>query len=156
VLKKKLFGATLVAFLLCLFAREAGACSCREQTVREKFRSSDAVFVGKVIELTPVEPTKDFPIAMYLVKFEVERSWKGARGRVVTAVADFDQPGFCGDLKLAAGGSYLIYAPREKGRLRVLTDCGPNMHVGYAGEEMKRLSSFGFRAKARLYPYPKF
>jgi hypothetical protein len=150
-----LFGATLAAFLFLLSGAQAHACSCADFSVREKFRYSDAVFVGKVVELSHIEPTKDFPMAMYLVRFEVERRWKGAKGREVRAIADFDQPGFCGDLKLAVGGRFLIYAPRERGELRVLTDCGPNRNVVYAGEEMKRLDSFWLRAKARLYPYPK-
>jgi hypothetical protein len=128
-----------------------------EFSVRHRFRYSDAVFVGKVLELTPTEPTKDFPIAMYVVKFEVERRWKGARGREVTAIADFDQKGWCGDLNLTVGERYLIYAPREKGRLRVLTDCGPNRDLKWkeTGAEIKQLDSFWLRTKARLYPYPK-
>jgi hypothetical protein len=155
-MKKRLFGVTFAALLLCLSARAAGACSCGGYSLREKFRDADAVFVGQVVELTPYGPTKDFPMAMYLVRFEVGRSWKGSPGREVTAVADVDMPVMCGDLKLAVGESFLIYAPREKGRLRVLTDCGPNMNVKYADKEMKRLGSFGLRAKAWLYPYPKF
>ncbi|HEX7957186.1 MAG TPA: hypothetical protein VF508_09600 [Pyrinomonadaceae bacterium] len=147
---------TAAAFLLLLCAPAARACSCGEQSVRQKFRYSDAVFLGRVVELTPFGPTEDFPLAVSLVRFEVERRWKGAKARELTGVADFDQPGFCGDLKLAVGGRYLIYAPREKGRLRVLTDCGPNTTAEYAGPEMKRLDSLWFRTTARLYPFPKF
>jgi hypothetical protein len=158
VWKMKVFGLAVAAVLLCLSAREAPACSCGEFSVRQKFRSSDAVFVGRVVELTPFGPTKEFPLAMHLVRFEVERRWKGARGREVTAVADFDSPGMCGDLKLEVGGRYLIYAPSEKGRLRVYADCGPNLDLKWkeAAGEMKRLDSFWLRAKARLYPYPRF
>ena len=151
---KKALKVTLAALLLSLCAPAVCACSCADPSVREKFRAADAVFLGKVVEMTPFGPTKDFPLAMYLVRFEIERRWKGARGREVMAVADFDQPGWCGDLNLAVGGRFLIYAPREKGRLRVLTDCGPNRNLKYAGEEMKRLGSFWFRSGARLYPYP--
>ena len=154
--KKRACGVALAAFLLCLSAREVYACSCADPSVREKFRAADAVFVGKVLEMTPYGPTEDFPLAIYLVRFGVERRWKGSVGREVTAVADFDMPNMCGDLKLAVGETFLIYAPREKGRLRVLTDCGPNRNVKYAGEEMKQLGSFWFRSYARLYPYPKF
>ena len=153
---KRAHAVTAAAFLLLLVcAPDAHACSCGEQSVRDKFRYSDAVFLGRVVELTPFGPTDDFPMAMYVVRFEVERRWKGAKGHEVTAVADFDSPGMCGDLNLAVGGRYLIYAPREKGRLRVLTDCGPNTTAEYAGPEMKRLGSFRLRALASLYPYPK-
>jgi hypothetical protein len=155
VSKKRVFGVTVAALLFSFYVPAAYACSCADPSVREKFRRADAVFVGKVVEMTPIEPSKEFPMAIYNVRFEVERHWKGARGREVTTVADFDIPGMCGDLKLAVGESFLIYAPRENGRLRVLGDCGPNRNVRYAGEEIKRLGSFWFRAKARLYPYPK-
>ena len=158
MLGKTIFWAALVVLLACACPRQALACSCAEFSVRHKFRHSDAVFVGKVVEMGPFGPTKEFPLAVYLVRFEVERRWKGARGREVTAVADFDRPGWCGDLNLTVGERYLIYAPREKGRLHVHTDCGPNLDLKWteAAEEMKRLGSVALRAKARLYPYPKF
>jgi hypothetical protein len=153
---KRAHAVTAAALLLLICAPAAHACSCGEQSVRQKFRYSDAVFLGRVVEMSPFGPTEDFPVAMYVVRFAVERRWKGAASREVTAVADFDQPGFCGDLKLAVGGRFLIYAPRHKGRLHVFTDCGPNTTFEYAGEEMKQLGSFWFRSYARLYPYPKF
>ena len=152
---KRAIGTLLVGFLVTLSAPEVFACSCASFSVREKFRHSDVVFLGKVVEMTPFEPTKDFPLAIHLVRFEVEKSWKGDVGREVTAVADIDIPVMCGDLNLAVGESYLIYAPREKGRLRVLTDCGPNLNAKHAGREMKQLGGFWLRARARLYPYPK-
>ncbi|HEX8283026.1 MAG TPA: hypothetical protein VF588_06710 [Pyrinomonadaceae bacterium] len=155
-MKRALGVALFAALLLSLNAREARACSCADFSVRQKFRGADAVFLGRVVELTPFGPTEDFPAAMYLVRFEVERRWKGDAGREVTAVADVDIPNMCGDLKLAVGESYLIYAPREKGRLHVYGDCGPNRDAKDAGDEMKRLGGFWFRVRARLYPYPEF
>ena len=153
---KRAFGLTAAAVLVSLCSQAALACSCARQSARQKFRHSDAVFLGRVVELSPFAPTEDFPLAAYLVRFAVERRWKAAKDAELTGVADFDQPGFCGDLKLAVGKSYLIYAPRDKGRLRVLTDCGPNITAEDAGEEMRRLDGFWFRAFARTYPYPKF
>jgi|SRR5919205_65185 hypothetical protein len=153
-MKGEVFGVCVAALLLCLCSADALACSCMVYSVRHNFRHSDAVFVGKVVEVTPLEPTDDFPLAASLVRFEVERRWKGARGREVTAVADVGMAG-CAPLSLSVGESFLIFAPREKGRLHVTTWCGPSMKVGNAAEEMKRLDSFWLRASARLYPYPK-
>ncbi|MCA1618299.1 MAG: hypothetical protein LC795_03085 [Acidobacteria bacterium] len=152
---KKVILSLLAVCFVSACAPEAFACSCAGFSVRQKFREADAVFLGRVAEMTPFGPTEDFPMAMYLVRFEVEKRWRGDVGRGVTAVADVDMPVMCGDLNLAVGESYLIYAPREKGRLRVLTDCGPNLNAKYADEEMKRLGGFWLRARARLYPYPK-
>lgn len=154
---KRAHAAALAACLLTAFAPAAHACSCGSPSLRSRFRHSDAVFIGKVVEMSPVQPSEDFPLAVSVVRFEVERRWKGARGREVAALADFDSPGMCGDLKLAVGERYLIFAPREKGRLRVYTDCGPNRDAGWdqAADEMKRLDGFWFRFGSRFYPYPK-
>lgn len=51
--------------------------------------------------------------------------------------------------------THLIYAPLEKGRLLVVTNCGPNRSAEHAAGEIKQLKSFWFRLFARLYPYPK-
>ena len=146
-----------IAFILSpllLGAAEARACSCGDPSVREKFRTSDSVFVGRVTELRGFGPTDDFPLAEYLVKFKVERRWKGHDGPELSAVANFDRRGWCGDLNLTVGERYLIYAARTKGRLLIETDCGPNLNVKDAEGEVRRLNGFWFRLFARLYPYP--
>jgi hypothetical protein len=141
--------------ILLLCPPAALACSCSDPGVRERFRAADYVFVGRVIEMSPLAPDDVSPLAVSLVKFSVEGQWKGSKKAEVTAVADFDMPGMCGDLNLAVGGRYLIYAPVEKGRLLVHADCGPNRVAEYAAGEIKQLRSFWFRLFARLYPYPK-
>lgn len=141
--------------LLPLCAPAALACSCGDPGVRARFRAADFVFVGRVLEMKPAEPDEASPTAVSLVRFEVEGQWKGAKRTEVVAVADYDMPGMCGDLNLAVGRRYLIYAPVEKGRLRVGADCGPNRDAEYAAREIKKLKSFWFRLFARVYPYPK-
>jgi hypothetical protein len=131
-------------------------CSCADPSQREKFRSANAVFLGKAIEIKEyTDPDKDFQMFIQTVKFEVRKQWKGAKKPEIVALAAFDLPGWCGDLNLTVGESYLIYAAREKGRLLVYTDCGPNRNVKYAWEEIKQLKNFWFRFFARLYPYPQ-
>ncbi len=146
-----------IVFMLSLFllsASEALSCSCADPSVREKFRAANSVFIGQVIEMTPFPPNDDFPPAEYMIRFKVERQWKGSKKSEVVAISDFDRPGWCGDLNLAVGRRYLIYAHRKKGRLLIYTDCGPNMNIQYAGEEIKRLNNRWFRVFAHLYPYP--
>ena len=96
---KRTLRVVLAVFFLAQCATDAFACSCADPSVREKFRAADAIFLGRVVEMNPFEPNKDFPLGMYLVRFEVERRWKGDVGREVTAVADFDSPGMCGDFR---------------------------------------------------------
>ncbi len=152
--KTRAFGFAVVALLLCHAG--AAACTCNTFSVREKFRRAGAVFVGKVVEKTPTRPSEEFPSAASVVRFEVERRWKGAEGREVTAVADFDAPYACSTLTLTVGARYLIYAQREQGRLHVYTECSESGAAESAADEVKRLDSFWFRTKARLYPYPRF
>jgi hypothetical protein len=148
--------SALLFWMLALSASSAYPCSCADPSQREKFRRASAVFIGRVIEITDYnDPDEDFVLFTNRVKFKVERQWKGARKPEVTALASFDSPGMCGDLNLAVGEEYLVYADREKGRLLFYTDCGPNRNSKYAEDEIKRLNSFWFRFVARLYPYPK-
>jgi hypothetical protein len=153
---KNAFKLAAVVFLFTLHAPDAFACSCADPSVRRKFRDADAVFVGEVVEMSSFGPNDDFPLATNLAKFKVERHWKGSNESEITTVVNFDSPGMCGDLKLAVGERFLIYAERKKGRLLIQTDCGPNRNLKYAGEELKKLNSFRFRLFARFYPYPKF
>jgi hypothetical protein len=140
--------------LILFGAAEAFACSCANPSVREKFRAANSVFIGQVTELNAFGPTNDFPLAEYLVKFKVEKRWKGSKKPEISAIANFDRRGWCGDLNLTVGERYLIYADHERGQLLIQTDCGPNMNLKDAGDEMKRLDDFWFWLFARLYPYP--
>ena len=151
---KRLFHLAFTTAVILISAQEVFPCSCADPSVREKFRAADSVFLGSLIEMSPTNPTKDFPLAANMVKFKVEKRWKGAGKSEIMALANYDQPGWCGDLNLMAGEKYLIYAAREKGRLVIYTDCGPNRNFKYAAEEIKRLKGFWFRFFARLYPYP--
>lgn len=151
---KGLFHLAFTIAVILMSAQEALPCSCAEPGVREKFRAADSVFVGSLMEMSPSNPTEDLPLAAYTVKFKVERRWRGARKSEITAVANYDRPGWCGDLNLTVGERYLIYAEREKGRLLIYTDCGPSLNSKYAAEEIKRLNGFWFRFFARMYPFP--
>jgi len=151
---KRLLRLGFAIAVILISAPEVFPCSCADPSVREKFRAADSVFLGSLIEINPTNPTEDFPLAANMVKFRVEKRWKGARKPEIVALANYDQPGFCGDLSLMLGERYLVYADREKGQLVIYTDCGPNRNFKYAGKEIERLNGFWFRFFARLYPYP--
>jgi hypothetical protein len=145
----------LLALLTCS-APIAFSCSCADPSQREKFREANTVLLGEVTEIRESKETdKNFSTYPFLVRFKVERQWKGAKKQEFVALADYDNPGMCGDLDLKVGERFLIYAYREKGRLLIVTDCGPNRRAEYAEEEIEKLDSFWFRMFARLYPFPK-
>lgn len=149
----------LISLLLLTFGSSlVYACSCGELSQRQRFRASNAVFLGEVIEYKErpyleTDKLKGYP---FQVTFKVERQWKGKRQSQITALADFDMVGMCGDLDLNVGQRLLIYAPREHGQLVIIRDCGPNEYAEYAKDEIKSLNNFLFRTYTFFYPFPKF
>ncbi len=135
--------------MLTFSVANARACSCADPSQREKFRKADYVFLGEAIEIGGSD-VEDF---VYAVKFKIEKQWKGSRLPEPVINFTFDSPGSCGDLKLAKGERFLIYAYREKQNLVSYTDCGPNMNARYAAASIKKLQSFWFRLSARISPF---
>jgi hypothetical protein len=119
------------------------SCSCADPSVRNKFRSANSVFIGHVVDMSPFN-SDDFPLGTSLVKFKVEKQWKGPRRPAIPGIADVDEPGMCSDLNLTVGKRYLIYASSEKGRLRIYTDCGPNRAAEHAEDEVSNSKGSGF------------
>jgi len=146
---KSLARAILLLSLLAIGSSPVSACSCSDPSRREKFRTADYVFLGQVIEIVDSN-VKDFA---YAVTFTVDRQWKGSKLRQPLVNFTFDNPGWCGDLHLAKGERFLIYAYREKQELVTYTDCGPNLEAKYAGTDVKNLNRFWFRFFARVFPF---
>jgi hypothetical protein len=153
----------LVFFLVLLisFADLVYACHCSSSSQQQRFRAANTVFIGEVIEFKvrpdlETETNQNLKYIPYQVTFNVEKQWKGKRQSKITALADYDSPGFCGDLDLQAGKRFLIYAPRNYGHIIVYRDCGPNRDIENARSEIKNLSNFFFQTYTFLYPFPKF
>jgi hypothetical protein len=137
---KVLAQVTLMLVMLLLNAASAYSCSCADPSPREKFRAAKAVFVGKIIDVKPsAEKKGDLQYFPEVVKFSVEKQWKGARKSEIIVLASYDWIGMCGDLELIVGEQYLVYAHRKQGRLVIHRDCGPNMFLRYAADEIKVL-----------------
>jgi hypothetical protein len=130
-------------------AATVSPCSCAGYTEREKFRKADYVFLGQVVEIA--DSGQDYFV--YAVKFKVEKQWKGARKAERIVNFDYDTPRMCGDLNLAKGKSFLIYAYRKPEGLISYTDCGPNLQIEDAAGSMKKLNQPMYRFLARLYRF---
>jgi len=139
--------------LLTTSASAAYACSCGDPTVREKFRTSDLVFTGRVTDIRELRPIQD-PF-VYSVTLQIDRQWKGPKTRDVNVLWAFDSPGWCNDLPLNKDERYLIYTSRHDGSYGVYPDCGTNYLAKYHSTEIAKLNGFWFRAWARLFPYPR-
>ena len=137
----------IAAFILvALSASSVLACSCADPSQRKKFRTADYVFLGTAVRMADSH-VQDFA---YAVTFNVERQWKGPKLHEPLVNFTFDSPGMCGDLHLAEGQRFLIYAYRQNHDLISYTDCGPNLQAQYADGEVRHLNKFWFRFFARV------
>lgn len=85
------------------------ACTCAPPgTPTEELQKSDAVFIGSVIDLTPVNRDQSGIFLFHKIKFEVKSSWKGVDlGEVIVTTAA--QSGMCG-FAFEQDSTYLVYA----------------------------------------------
>jgi len=85
------------------------ACTCAPPgTPTEELQKSDAVFIGTVIDLTPVNRDQSGMFLFHKVKLEVKSYWKGVNLGEVT-VTTAAQSGMCG-FAFEQGSTYLVYA----------------------------------------------
>ncbi len=96
----------LVAFTLMGFIHQVFACECEGDfaRVKEKFRRSRVVFVGKVMGIERLEAEAN-------VEFQVLRSYKGSTSEklVLSTVAVGSMAAVCG-YEFQVGEEYLVYA----------------------------------------------
>jgi len=124
----------LLAFVIAWNALPASSplCSCIVPEVPEAFEQAKSVFVGEVIEI--VEPaTSDekaaLPDRFYVVRFKVEKSWKGAFFSSEIDVLSDQGRGCFAYPKVTKGERYLVYADpafengSESRRLLIITSC---------------------------------
>ena len=110
-MKKLLFTITCFVSVVVFGQVMAQACSCElpqanstlKRQVRTAYKSSLAVFVGRVIDVVSLSETHSV-----IVKMRVDRSWKGNLQNEVT-LATGQGGGDCG-YKFEVGQSYLVYA----------------------------------------------
>ena len=142
--------------LLCLFLMPiyVVSCSCVEQNTRQKFRAAQSVFLGTVIDTSPAHFAGELSTFFDLVRFRVDRQWKGNKKKEITLAAQYDVPGMCNDLPIDKGQQILVYATKREGQLVLYRECGPNLPAKSAGDEIKQLDSFWFRLYARVFPFP--
>lgn len=134
----------LMGILLCLVgsAGQGLACTCmdRKGDPAYGFKSSAAVFAGKVIAINEVEPPalpggpKDLA-----VKIRVEKSWKLVRADEVT-VFTINTDGLCG-FTFTVGERYLVYA--YLGEHLGTTICMRTGLLAYAQEDLEYLRHRG-------------
>ena len=119
------------AFCLTPTVRGASAaCDCKKSlTPGEARKQAEAVFVGTVVESHRELTQGGFE---WRVKLSVEQSWKGAEAdEVVIYVTKNDD---CA-VSFEAGKKYLVYAWRQEGRGRLMTNACSRTRLAEVGSE---------------------
>jgi hypothetical protein len=130
----------LAACLAPADARAAG-CECKKSlTPSEARKQSEAVFVGTVVEAHRERTQGGYE---WRVKLSVEQSWKGADGEDVIVYVLGDD---CA-VSFEAGKRYLVYARRQEGRGRLVTDsCARTTAFDAGSEDLQKLGAGRQRA----------
>jgi hypothetical protein len=121
------------------------------------------MFSGHVISVTEdksfLPPKLNAPAAVqklidstkrYIVRFELERRFKGVGGKTVDLFA-YQSNGPCDGMIFGVGERWLIYAYRKPEGLTDGGLCSRTKKLDESSEEYKALGSFWFRTRARLF-----
>lgn len=125
---RQLVCSALLLSLMALGAADAAACECGGKGApRQELRKAKAVFIGEVVEIKGGVNNEP-----YLVKFEVERHWKGVKGPSTTVLSP---GGLCG-ISFGVGQRWLVYAYGDE----LWTDtCRRTTQVAHATEDLEAL-----------------
>ena len=111
--------------LFVLSANAASACSCAPTTPQQSIQNSEAVFSGRVVDVTEQSPPERRPgrrnedpnfLNGVKVTFEVSEVWKGNSERRLV-VTTSDSSASCG-YSFQEGQEYLVYASAEDAQLQ--------------------------------------
>jgi hypothetical protein len=128
------------------------ACSVTISPLRKDFRWADTIFVGEVTDILDkpdgIYGTERYPV-FGIVKFRVEKSWKGSNEDELTIPSDVAGGRYCPDDfdSFKKGEKYLVFAKRN------YVPFGMSTKLQFAEDKLRRLDSFWFRTWARVYPY---
>jgi len=150
-MKRSLCFLSFNLFALWLPAQVAFGCSVDFPSLREEFRGARHVFVAQVVDI------QDPPRALVgakekgifgVVKFEIEKSWKGTKAKEIALFSNVGGSVCPGDFDyFKKGEKYLVFADRD------YVDYTSTKRLEWAKDKMRRLDGFWFRTWARIYPF---
>ncbi len=117
----------LLVFIFLGNSQPTYACSCFPP--KDPYKISKAVFFGQLAEIAQKDN-----LSRRLLKFKVERYWKGPEEERLSVVTTAVAP--CG-YNFRVGEKYLIYAGEEKGQLET-APCRI-LHVDSAERDLQKL-----------------
>jgi hypothetical protein len=142
----KLIKLTICSLLFLFGSSAAYSCSCNYPEVHERLKSSDIVFLGRVLDIAPLfvkDQRKDEWWGIEAIaSLKVEKQYKGNKVSKIKVywMRDIFGPGDCGELPLVKGERYLIFSDRKKkGRYIVDQDCSWSTFAKDSKEDVKKL-----------------
>lgn len=110
-------------------ANFSARCMVQPKSVEGALKKSDAVFVGKVVEVGDASSLKE-------ARLRVEQSWKGVETREVTVAASrtAESP------RYKVGERYLVFASLQYGKL-FTGNCSRTKPVELAQEDLAQLGA---------------
>lgn len=153
----------LFTLTIFVFAESAYGCSCVILPLAKRFRQSEAIFVGRLAD--------DYDGAKSTVQnfdenrpvFEVTKRLKGISKTYVAINLDWDEiakGGMCPTLvRFEENKDYLIFAYGDN--LTIQSVCSDSRKTEtqspdwdkHTASEIRKLESFWFRTRARLWPF---
>lgn len=139
-MKKLISLACFVCLLILIGERQAHACDCVRQsnTAFDELESSDAVFVGKVINIQQVQVPAGGQGGFYYefkVKLRIQKVLKGVNGKVVQIRTTLGAGGGCG-FTFKKNEKYLVYALLHQNAL-ITNTCTRTKLLKHAGQDFK-------------------
>ena len=133
MMKKMLSRIFLAACCLAACAEAASAaCGCEPLTAKESKKQAEAVFTGTVIDAYKERSTEG---EEWRVRLSVEDFWKGDPGEEVIVYT----AGEC-MVNFEPGKKYLVFAARQAGRGRLITEvCRNTATLDARSEELSKL-----------------
>lgn len=138
----------LTAGIFGLFAPVAKACFCIMPQIPEAVERAHFIFVGEVKEIiTPVTKDENAPPPgrFHIIKFKVEKSWKGAGFFSEVSILSAHGEGTCAFPPVHKGEKYLVFADpyyfngiMKKG-WSIITSCNRTQHLEDAATDLKML-----------------
>lgn len=134
---------TAVFMLLLLTGSELDPCACEIPSFDLAWKSSAAVFSGRLIKAEPQVEGKQ------QMRFELTGSWKGPR--TTPQVIVYENPSSCATTVFVVGKEYLLYAQGDK-PLRI-SHCSRSKPMSDASEDLLLLKQEQLTGEARRDPF---
>jgi hypothetical protein len=154
---KHIIATAFITGMITLFASSTFACFCLIPDVPKAVERASAVFVGEVVDIAEPSTSDEhapLPGKFFVIKFKVQKSWKGVTSSEVEILSAQGKYGCFAFPPVRKGEKYLVYADEAyhdggspKGWL-IITTCNRTAPIPESGTRFDdRFSPLEFNRK---------